>query len=307
MTAASKASAEASAAWTEQEIADLKPAHGQWEWAPSETSEIDQDSLLELVVVVAGNETALEQALNEVSDPKSAMYGKVFTKENLRELVLIPVANAKVEEWISGIEGSSVKEYRGSTSNHILVEATVKAWNTALNTEFQYFIKQMNVRSEQQHSDSSREVPDSPPKLMRSGHDSSASSGLESLDSPPKLTRSGPDHYSSDSFGLDSPESLPQTPSIFKSEYDNSATETRETREIRETTEKQKLVRCASYSVPSHVAEFIIAIHGTTQFPVPISHVGHTHANVSRVRDAIRINPVLKSLEADSSKNQEKE
>lgn len=94
--------------------------------------------MLELVFVIKQkNLDRLEEILNQVSDPKSPMYGHYLTKTQIDDLTRNTEGQVAVTKYLT--EQSVSITHVTSDSVRMTVTGPVSVWESALNTQFFHF------------------------------------------------------------------------------------------------------------------------------------------------------------------------
>jgi subtilase family serine protease len=116
-----------------------KAQMGNWK---RDEQEPEPSMNLDLIVGVVENQAIIQQALNEIADPKNPNYGKVLSKKDISDMAMMPGDRVDVLNWIRAMPNQSrirMKEKESETGSHIVVEAPIAVWEHVLNTKFHYY------------------------------------------------------------------------------------------------------------------------------------------------------------------------
>ena len=92
------------------------------------------------------NMAELTQILHDVSDPKSANYGKYLTKQEVVALTSNPAANQIIKEYLTNIGAAIIEESDGG--DFITAKGSVELWEETFDTEFYAFHHYKSGRNE---------------------------------------------------------------------------------------------------------------------------------------------------------------
>lgn len=92
------------------------------------------------------NMAELTQILHDVSDPKSANYGKYLTKQEVVDLTSNPAAHQVIREYLTSIGATIIEESDGG--DFITARGSVELWEETFDTEFYAFRHYKSGRNE---------------------------------------------------------------------------------------------------------------------------------------------------------------